>query len=172
MKSTIHLKYQSWFCLFQVFRPKRIFFTYMETSPLLVKGCTVDLCSTLISVKQCGFLACHSHSDTEHIFIKVISEDMWHWHPLSSVAHWTCHYLFFRLRSVAAGIQGKRGALSNRLRHKLLMYKKEKCITEIMCICAKLLGIHHTNFSDTLLRSLTDKITIACISKTHCDKYL
>ena len=85
------------------------------------------LCSTLISIKQSGFLACHTHSDTGHMFIMVISQDMKHSYLLSSVEQWSCHYLFpTYIRSVAAGIRGKRGACSNRLRDR-----PAKCITEL-----------------------------------------
>ena len=50
-------------------------------------------------------LAYHTHCDTGHPFIMTISEDPWHSHPFPSVWHWSCHYLFLRLKSVAAGIQ-------------------------------------------------------------------
>ena len=48
-------------------------------------------------------LACHTYCDTGHPFIMVISEDPWHSHLLPSVWQWSCHYLFFRIRSVATG---------------------------------------------------------------------
>ena len=51
-----------------------------------------------------GSLACHAYCDTGHLFIMDISEDPWHSHLLPSVWQWSCHYLFLRLRSVAAGI--------------------------------------------------------------------
>ena len=44
-----------------------------------------------------------SYCDTGHPFIMVISEDPWQSHLLPSV--WQCHYLFLRLRSVAARIR-------------------------------------------------------------------
>ena len=50
-------------------------------------------------------LACHTYCDTGHLFIMVISEDPWHSHLMPSVWQWSCHYLFLRLRSVAAGIR-------------------------------------------------------------------
>ena len=53
-----------------------------------------------------GSLACHTYCDTGHPFIMVISEDPWHSsHLLPSVWQWSCHNLFLRLRSVAAGIR-------------------------------------------------------------------
>ena len=52
-----------------------------------------------------GFLVCHTHCDTEHLFILVIFEDPWQSHLLSSVWQRNCHYLFLRLRSVASGIR-------------------------------------------------------------------
>ena len=52
-----------------------------------------------------GSLACHTYCDTGQPFVMVISEDPWHLHLLPSVLQWSCHYLFLRLRSVAAGIR-------------------------------------------------------------------
>ena len=52
-----------------------------------------------------GSLACHTYCDTGYPFIMVISENPWHLHLLPSVWQWSCHYLFLRLRSVAAGIR-------------------------------------------------------------------
>ena len=118
-------------------------------------------------LSSAGFLAWHTHSDTEHMFIIAISEDMWHWYLLTSVAQWSCHYLFFRLGSVAAGIRGKRGARSNRLRDKLLMLQNAKCITEIMHKWAKLLGIHHTNFSDSILANLKNRMQTKQYAMTY-----
>ena len=43
-------------CLFGVYRPTRECFTHMKMSPLPVKGCKFDLCSTLMSIEQWGFL--------------------------------------------------------------------------------------------------------------------
>ena len=52
-----------------------------------------------------GFLACHTHCDTGHPYFMVISEDPRHLHLFPSVWQWSCHYLFLRLRIVAAGIR-------------------------------------------------------------------
>ena len=52
-----------------------------------------------------GSLACHNYCDAGHPFIMVISKDMSDSHLLLSVWQWNCHYLFLRLRSVAAGIR-------------------------------------------------------------------
>ena len=91
--------------LFVGLRPTRKFFTHMETSPLPVKG-----------IKFWPLLGTHGHwvvrvlkratpeCDTEHPFIMVISEESLHSHLLPSVWQWSCHYLFLRLKSVAAGI--------------------------------------------------------------------
>ena len=49
-------------------------------------------------------LACHIYCDMGHPFIMVISEDPWYSHLLQSLWQWSCHYLFLRLWSVAAGI--------------------------------------------------------------------
>ena len=58
----------------------------------------------LWSLSSEGSLAFHSYCDTEHPFTIVISEDPWHSHLLPSVWQWGCHYLFYWLNSVAAGI--------------------------------------------------------------------
>ena len=50
-----------------------------------------------------GSLACQTYCDTGHPFIMVIFEDPWHSHLLPNVWQWSCHYLLFRLRSVATG---------------------------------------------------------------------
>ena len=52
-----------------------------------------------------GSLTCHIHCDMDLPFIMVISEDPWHSHQMLSVWQRSCHYLFLRLRSVAAGIR-------------------------------------------------------------------
>ena len=59
-------------CLFGVFLLSREFFTNIETSPLLVKGCNFWHSWPLSSE---GSLACHTYCDTGHPFILVISED-------------------------------------------------------------------------------------------------
>ena len=51
-----------------------------------------------------GFLACNTYCDTGRLSIMVISEDQWHSHLLPSCWQWSCHYLFLRLRSVAASL--------------------------------------------------------------------
>ena len=43
-----------WF-FFGVYLSSREFYTHMETSPLLVKGCKIDLCSALMAIEQWGF---------------------------------------------------------------------------------------------------------------------
>ena len=65
-------------------------------------------------------LACHTYCDTGHPFIMVISEDPWNSHLLPSIWQWSCHYLFLRLGSVAAGHPAFRlwGERSNTLRHR------------------------------------------------------
>ena len=61
--------------------------------------------NTKSTIWQLLSLACHTFCDTGHPFIVVISEDPWHSHLFPSVWMWSCHYLFLRLRSVAAGIR-------------------------------------------------------------------
>ena len=55
-----------------------------------------------------GSLAFHAYCDTGHPFKMVISEDPWHSHLLPSVWHWSCRYLFLRIRSVAIWCVGER----------------------------------------------------------------
>ena len=91
-------------CLFGVYSPTREFFTHMETSPLPVKGCKFWPYSRHSwSLSNEGSLTCHTCCDTGLLFIMIISEDPWHSHLLPSVWQWSFHYLFLRLRSVAAG---------------------------------------------------------------------
>ena len=52
-----------------------------------------------------GSSACHTYCDIRHPLIMVIFEDPWHSHLMPSIWQWSCHYLLWRLRSVAAGIQ-------------------------------------------------------------------
>ena len=94
-------------CLFGFFRPTREFFTHMETSLLSpLKDCkfwpVLDTHGHWY-VNRKGSLTCHTYYDTGHPFIMVISEDPWHSRLLPS--EWSCHYLFLRLSSVAAGIR-------------------------------------------------------------------
>ena len=49
-------------------------------------------------------LPCHTHCDTAHPFIMVISEDPWQSHLFKSVKEWSCHHLFL-FRPVAAEIR-------------------------------------------------------------------
>ena len=90
-------------CLVWMYRPTRECFTHVKTSPLPVKNDKFgNLCSALISK---GSLVCYTYCDKEHPFIMAISEDPWHSHLLPSFWQWSCHYLFLRFRSVAAGIR-------------------------------------------------------------------
>ena len=50
-----------------------------------------------------GSLTCHTYCDIGQPFIMVISDDPWHSRLLTSVWQWSCHYLFWRLRSVLDG---------------------------------------------------------------------
>ena len=55
------------------------------------------------SLSSEGSLAWPTYCDTGHPLM-VISKDPWHSHLLPSVWQWSCHYLFLRRMSVAAGI--------------------------------------------------------------------
>ena len=69
-----------------------------------------------------GSLTCHTFCDTGQLFIMVISKDPCLSHLLPSVWQRSCHYLFLRLKSVAAGIQNPtfrlRGVRSSLLRQR------------------------------------------------------
>ena len=89
-----------------------------------------------------GSLAFHTYDDTGHPFIMVISEDPWHSHLLPNVWQWNCHYLFSRLRSVAAGIRTPNLPLAGRTLkptappprpacNRILQYKNYTCINNL-----------------------------------------
>ena len=90
-----------------------------------------------LSLSSEGFLASHTNCETRHPFIMVISEDPWHTHLLPSVWQWSCHYMFLRLMSVAAGIRTPNlplwGERSYRLRHHGGTY-----ITQSVYVCTVL----------------------------------
>ena len=95
--------YPIWFCFcfFDClsFRPIREFFTYMEKSPLPMKGC--KFLPSFWPGSE-GSSACRTYCDRLHPYKMVISEDPWHKHLLRNVLQWSCHYLFLLLSSVAA----------------------------------------------------------------------
>ena len=61
------------------------------------------LCSPRMAIEQWGFFSVPEL--LWHPFIMVISEAPWHSQLLPSVWHWSCHYLFLRIRSTGAGIR-------------------------------------------------------------------
>ena len=82
----------------------RIFHSY--TSPLPMKGCKFFTCARHSwPLSSEDSLTSHTICDTGLPFIMVIPEDPRHPHLLPSLWQWSCHYLFLRLRSVAAGIR-------------------------------------------------------------------
>ena len=123
-------------CLFVWFFPTREFFTYMQTSPLPVKGCkllTYARHSWPLSSE--GALTCHTHCDTGLPFIMVFSEDPLHSHLLLNVWQWNSHYLFLRLRSVATGdrtpmsrMRGERSTSMPPRRFKPVLNNQLACI--------------------------------------------
>ena len=88
------IKMQWEIILFVVFLPTPKFFTHMEKSLLLVKGCYVWPMFGTCRLSSDGSLTCHNYADTGHPFILVISDDPWHSHLSPSVWQWGCHYLF------------------------------------------------------------------------------
>ena len=102
-------------CLFGVSRPTWEFFNHIETTLLPVKGRNIYLCSALISIEQWRFFSVPTYCDTRHAFIMVITEDPWHLNLLPSVLQSSCHYLFLRLRSVAARIRTPNVSLAGRM---------------------------------------------------------
>ena len=81
------------------------------------KAANFYLWSALMVIEQRGFLVCHVYCDTGHPVAMVISEDPWHSHLSASVWQCSCHYLFLRLRSVAAGIRTPNLSLADALTH-------------------------------------------------------
>ena len=90
-------------------RPTQEYSIYVETSPLPVKG-----------FRYWPILATHGHWAVRFLFawytycdmwkmslksLYVIFKDSWHSHLLTRVWQCDCHFLFLRLRSVAAGIR-------------------------------------------------------------------
>ena len=94
--------------LFVVFHPTIEFFftfTHMDMSPLPVKDCIFwSMLGTYSHWAVRVSLEWHTYCDTRHPFKMVVSKDPWHWHLMPSVWQWSCHYLFWWLRSVTAGI--------------------------------------------------------------------
>ena len=52
-----------------------------------------------------GSLTCHTYCDTGLPFIMVIAKGPLTLTPVADRWHWSCHYLYLRLRSVATGNQ-------------------------------------------------------------------
>ena len=86
-------------CMFKHFGPTREFFTHWRRHHCRWKAAKFDLCSALMAIEQWGFFR------VPHLLWHGVSEDTWHSHLLPSIRPWSCHYLFLRLRSVAAGIR-------------------------------------------------------------------
>ena len=82
-------QYICFVCLFGVFRPTWESFTHIKTSTLQRRAANFDLDSALMAIEQWGFFnvphpLCHRPS-----VFKVISEDPWHSHLMSSIWQWT-----------------------------------------------------------------------------------
>ena len=93
------------FCLSGGFRPTWEFFTDLwdvTITGVVLQIFTYNQHSWPLSSE--GSLTCQTYCDTRHPFIMVISENPWHAHLLLSVWQWSYHYLFLRLRSVAAAV--------------------------------------------------------------------
>ena len=67
------------------------------------RAANFDLCSELMAIEQWGFFSVPHLLWHGSSIIMVIFEGPWHSHLLPSVWQWSCHYLFLRLGSVAAG---------------------------------------------------------------------
>ena len=87
------------------------YFTLLDNSSFIrrrtqcrCRASNFDLCSNSWSLGSDGSLACHTNYDTKHLFVSVIYEDR-DSHMLASVWQRSCHCLFLRFISVAAGIQ-------------------------------------------------------------------
>ena len=91
---------------FYLFVPPRIFHSLGDVTTT-VKGWQFwPMLSTYDHWAVRVFLACYIDCDTVHSFyIMIIPEYPWHSHLLTSVWQWICHYLYLRLRTIAAGIR-------------------------------------------------------------------
>ena len=92
----------AWFvCLFETFVTIENF-SLIKRRHQGCKCCYAKLCSATMTVEQWGFFS------VWHLLLHCVrlqSEDQRHFHPWFSVKQWNCHYLIWRLKSVAAGIQ-------------------------------------------------------------------
>ena len=93
------------FFFFFVYRPTRKFFTYLETSPLPVKGSNFYLCSALMAVEQWGFFNVpHPLRHGPTVYNGYLRGPV----TLTCVVERLAvelSYLFLRLRSIATGDQ-------------------------------------------------------------------
>ena len=88
----------------------------MISSPLPAKGCKfLPNALDLWPLSSESSLACHTHCDTGHPFIMVFCEDPWHSQLLLSISEQSLYYLFYPLRSVAAGIRTPNLPLARRM---------------------------------------------------------
>ena len=134
-------------CLFWgVFRPNReIFFSYGDDT-IAGEGLQILTYARYSwPLSSEGSLACHTHYDTGHLFIMVISEDPWHSHLLHSVWQWSCHYLFYDLGLSRLGLS------------KMNLYRTTTVVTEDL------------GFSG-LLRKRTKKIIFRALEISVCWK--
>ena len=87
------------------------FFVPLENFSLILRrhhcrwrAANLILTYELMTIEQWGFFSVPHLLWHWHPFIMVISEDPWHSLLMPSVWQLSCHYLFLRLRSFAAGI--------------------------------------------------------------------
>ena len=92
-------------CIFVASFPSLEFFTHMETTSSPVQGCEFWPMLGTNDHWAVRPLACHTCCDTGHPFFMVISENPWHSHLSQAFGQRSCHYLFWRLSSVAAWIR-------------------------------------------------------------------
>ena len=97
---------QSERCVFDFYIQLKVTYIWDDKVPFLFKGYKRRPNAWILHpFEQRVFFSVPHHWDTGHAFIMVICEDPWHSHLMSSVWQWSCYYLFYRLRSVRAGIR-------------------------------------------------------------------
>ena len=99
-----------WICLFCLYLkfivPLENFSLIWRRHHCRRRAANFDLCSALMTIEQWGFFSVpHLLWHGASVYNGNLSKDPWHSHLLLIVWLWSCHYLFLRLRSVAAGIR-------------------------------------------------------------------
>ena len=120
-------------CLRNCVNRRCLFGVFDSYGDVTISGEELQFWPILDTDGQWGSFAYYTYCDTKHQFTMVISEDPWYLH----LWQWSCHYLWLRLWSVAAGIwfehqtfhvRGERANRTRRFNHRItsLKYMKTK----------------------------------------------